>query len=100
MRRQANQARTGDRLGDRGTDQRSSGGSREQKDETVERRKLVNVALVGALLFGPAALPACDNEDQKDAEEIGNDIEKGAEDAVNDAEKEIDEADKDGKDDN
>ena len=65
----------------------------------MDKRRIVNAALAGALLLGSAGLAACDNEDQQDAEEIGNEIQKEAEDAVNDAEKEIDQLDKDGKDD-
>lgn len=65
----------------------------------MDRRRVVNVALAGALALAPLGLSACDNEDQRDAEEIGNEIEKGAEDAVNDAEKEIDKLDNDGQDD-
>ena len=65
----------------------------------MDRRRIVNAALAGTLLLGSAGLAACDNEDQKDVEEVGNDVQEGAEDAVNDAEKEIDQQDKDGKDD-
>ncbi len=62
----------------------------------MRKQRIVNAVLAGALLFGAAA---CDPEDQRDAEEVGNEIEKGAEEAVNDAEKELDQLDKDGKDD-
>ena len=65
----------------------------------MKRRKMVNVALAGALALAPLGLGACDNEDQKDVEEVGNEIEKGAEDAANEAEKEVDKLDDDGKDD-
>ena len=65
----------------------------------MDRRKLLNVALAGALVLGPAALPACDQEDQKDAEEIGNEIEKGVEDAGKEVDEQVDKADNDGKDD-
>ena len=51
------------------------------------RDKLVRLGLV-ALLASPAAMVACDREDVKDVEEVGND-----------AEKEIDKLDSDGKDD-
>ena len=64
----------------------------------MNKRRIANAAVAGALLLGSAGLAACDNEDQKDVEEGVNDVEKGAEDVVNDAEKELDKLDTDGKD--
>ena len=51
------------------------------------RSKAVNAMLAAALSLGFVGA-ACDNEDKRDAEEIGNDIEKG-----------VDDLDSDGKDD-
>ncbi len=52
--------------------------------------------LAGLLVFSGVA---CDREDQRDVEEIGNEIQEGVEDVGEEVEQEIDEADKDGKDD-
>ena len=52
------------------------------------RYKLARLGVVAILLVPAAAGVACDKEDQRDAEEIGNDIDKG-----------VDKLDSDGKDD-
>ena len=52
------------------------------------REKLARLGLAALLIVPAGTAIACDKEDQKDVEEVGNDIEKN-----------IDEADKDGKDD-
>lgn len=49
---------------------------------------LVRAAMVGALLLGAGGVAACDNEDQRDIQEIGEE-----------ADKELDKLDNDGKDD-
>lgn len=36
------------------------------------RRRVLNGALVAATLLGSTGLVACDNEDKKDVEEVGN----------------------------
>ena len=54
----------------------------------MRRHRLVHAALAGTLLLGAGGLAACDNEDQRDIEEIGDE-----------ADKEIDKLDEDGKDD-
>ena len=51
------------------------------------RRKALPLLLAAGLLVG-ATGTACDKEDKKDAQEVGNDIEKG-----------VDDLDTDGKDD-
>ena len=51
------------------------------------RQELARLALCGFLLL-PAGAVACDKEDQRDVEEVGEDIDK-----------EVDQLDKDGKDD-
>jgi hypothetical protein len=51
------------------------------------RSKALNVTLAAALSLGMLGA-ACDDEDKRDADEIGNDIEKG-----------VDNLDQDGKDD-
>ena len=63
------------------------------------KEKLARVALAVALVLGFGAVSACDREDRKDAEQIGNDIEEGAEDAGKEVEDAVDDADTDGKDD-
>jgi hypothetical protein len=52
------------------------------------RDKILKGALAATLLLGSAGLVACDNEDQKDAEEVGDEVDK-----------QVDELDNDGKDD-
>ncbi|HVF52163.1 MAG TPA: hypothetical protein VNC78_01000 [Actinomycetota bacterium] len=59
----------------------------------MRRHRAAAVAL--AAILGLSGMVACDNEDKKDIEEIGNEIE----DVGEDIEQEIDEADTDGKDD-
>ena len=51
-------------------------------------RKLARLACAGMLLFGVAGLAACDNEDQRDVQEVGEE-----------ADKQLDKLDNDGKDD-
>ena len=51
------------------------------------KEKLLRLGLAGLLLL-PAGAIACDKEDQKDVEEVGDDIDK-----------EVDQLDSDGKDD-
>lgn len=51
-------------------------------------KKLASTALAGGLMLAAFSGVACDNEDQKDVEEVGNNIDQ-----------EVDEADSDGKDD-
>ena len=58
--------------------------------------KVPNALLAALLTFGMAGV-AC--EDERDAQEIVDEVEKEAEDAAEKAEKEIDQADEDGKDD-
>ena len=65
----------------------------------MDKRKVLNAALAGALVLGPVGLPACDSEDQRDAEEVGNEFEKNVEDLGEEAEEELDKLDSDGKDD-
>ena len=60
----------------------------------MDRLSRFALAIAVALSMGVIA-PACDREDQRDVEEIGNEIEKGGKKVEN----EIDEADTDGKDD-
>ena len=48
----------------------------------------ITLALVAAALFLGGAGVACDKEDRKDVQEVGNDVEKG-----------VDDLDSDGKDD-
>lgn len=50
-------------------------------------RKVMPALMAASLLFGAAGV-ACDKEDRKDVEEVGNDVEK-----------EVDQLDSDGKDD-
>lgn len=50
-------------------------------------RKLVPLLMAAGLALGATGV-ACDKEDRKDVQEVGNDVEKG-----------IDDADSDGKDD-
>ena len=52
------------------------------------REKLARLGLVALLVVPAGFAVACDKEDEKDVEEVGNDIEKN-----------VDEADSDGKDD-
>lgn len=52
------------------------------------RDKLARVALAATLGIGAGAIGACDREDQKDVEEVGNEIDKN-----------VDQLDNDGKDD-
>ncbi len=52
------------------------------------REKLPRVALALTLVFGLGATAACDREDEKDIEEVGNEVEKN-----------VDQLDNDGKDD-
>ncbi|MBW3594175.1 MAG: hypothetical protein KY391_01245 [Actinobacteria bacterium] len=52
------------------------------------KEKLARLGFVALLVVPAAAGIACDREDQRDVEEVGNDVEN-----------QIDEADKDGKDD-
>ena len=52
------------------------------------RDQLMRLGLAGLLLLPAGAATACDKEDRKDAEEVGNDIDK-----------EVDQLDSDGKDD-
>lgn len=61
------------------------------------RKRLGAAFLVALMAVG--GLGACDKEDERDVEEIGNDIEEGVEDVGEEIEEEIDEADTDGKDD-
>ncbi|MDQ4095415.1 MAG: hypothetical protein M3174_04315 [Actinomycetota bacterium] len=51
------------------------------------RHKLTRVALAASLLIGAGGLVACDNEDQRDVQEIGEE-----------ADKQLDKLDTDGKD--
>lgn len=51
------------------------------------RRKFMPVLMAAGLLLGATGV-ACDKEDRKDVEEVGNDVEKG-----------VDDLDSDGKDD-
>lgn len=51
-------------------------------------KKLARAALSGGLMLSAFAGVACDNEDRKDVEEVGNNIEEG-----------VDDLDSDGKDD-
>jgi hypothetical protein len=50
-------------------------------------RKLVTVLMAAGLTLGASGV-ACDKEDRKDVQEVGNDVEKG-----------VDDLDSDGKDD-
>lgn len=52
------------------------------------RHKVLSGALTASLLLGSGALVACDKEDKKDAEEVGDEVNK-----------QVDELDSDGKDD-
>ena len=52
------------------------------------RDRAVALALAGSLMFTAGAGIACDKEDKKDVEEVGNDIDN-----------EVDQLDSDGKDD-
>ncbi len=54
----------------------------------MHRNRMATAALAATLLLGAGSLTACDNEDQKDVEEVGEDAEKG-----------VDNLDNDGKDD-
>jgi hypothetical protein len=51
-------------------------------------KKLASAALAGGLMLSAFSGVACDNEDEKDIEEVGNNVEEG-----------VDDADSDGKDD-
>ncbi len=53
----------------------------------MDGRKLARTALAVSLLLGAGSLTACDNEDQKDIQEIGED-----------ADQQLDKLDTDGKD--
>ena len=52
------------------------------------KERAAALALAGTLLFAGGAGIACDKEDRKDVEEVGNDVDK-----------EVDQLDTDGKDD-
>ena len=52
------------------------------------RNRAASLLLAGALAFGATGAVACDKEDNKDLEEVGNDVDK-----------QVDELDSDGKDD-
>ncbi len=52
------------------------------------RRRVLNGALAAGMLLGSTGLVACDKEDKKDVEEVGDEVDK-----------QVDEADSDGKDD-
>ncbi len=59
--------------------------------------KRATAAVAAALCV--AAFPACDQEDVRDAEEIGRQVEEGAENVGEKVENEVDQIDSDGKDD-
>ena len=63
------------------------------------RDRFMRIALAGALVVAPVTATACDREDRKDVEEVGEDLEKGAKKAGKEVEQGVDQADKDGKDD-
>ena len=54
----------------------------------MRRDRMASAAMAATLLLGGGSLAACDNEDQKDVQEVGDE-----------AEKDLDNLDKDGKDD-
>ena len=53
----------------------------------MRRQRILRAALAASLLVGAGGLVACDNEDQRDVQEIGEDVDK-----------ELDKLDSDGKD--
>ena len=58
------------------------------------RRRIGAIGLVSALALGAPALVACENDTQREAEELGDEIEKEVEEGLDDAEKELEEDNK------
>lgn len=63
------------------------------------RRRGVGLFVAATLVFGAPALVACDDEDERDAEQIIDDADKELDKLRDEADQEVDQLDKDGKDD-